>query len=1457
MSGAEVLLMFKAKNEAKGIIKDVTSDLQGMGSTGRKAADDLTAGQKHLADETTKAAEQVKASASGWSDWGNAAQGAGKLAIAGVAAISAAVVGVTAVTLKMGADASKNFAIVANKSGLSGAALERLETSFRHVAATSSATGDVVATVMGLLSTKTGMTGTALEGLTKQVVTLSKVTGTDAAQNVTNITRMFGDWSVSTKDQSARLDELYKASQISGVGVDRLSQLVVQFGAPLRTMGFSFQESTAMLAKFEKEGVNTELVMGSLRIAAGNLAKEQKATGETGKSLGQSFREQIKAIQNTKDSTTQLDMAFKLFGRRAGADMLDSIKNNKFAIDDYVKALESSKGAISASGQGALGLGGAFTKMKNSVEEAVAPVTDLIFDLATQMAGGAASAAGDLSSSIGDKLASVVKAIRPPLEAMVGLVGPALNDAAAQTGPLIDSVVASIRDLFGITTTTTKPVDELQSGFKNLGGAAGDGTKTAADLSKIVAEVKVKFTEAKAAIEPLVKGLVSLGTWIAGHQQLIKTLAIGFGALAVVGTVVAPIVSIIALFSQLAGVIGVLSTATLAIGGILVGPLLIAMGAVVLVILGLKLAFETNFLGIKDIVTKAGKVLTEKMADFKKWMDGVGDAFKKFKWGEIGTRLVDGIWAGIKAGWDIMTGRWKKESQAAIDAIKGVFGIKSPSRVFFAIGQALTEGFLLGLMDRQPELREAIADLFSLEANAPDWRAKWQRFFGDTLSMVDEWTRGLDAGAAKEGSVLWLMTHGPSINFANVDNGGGKQNDRIAADMAAATKDQREALNQTLLDMKAQQDILNSTTATEKQRAVALEELQRLYGRVTDQEKELEDVQHAAYMQEIERLKAKGQSLGTLAWLEEQENGRHDKANHLLDEQGKRQKKIGEDEAAYLAREEAARQRIKDLIEASQKQEEDGEASVFDQVMAMIDERDRAQAFAHEQEMGRIDARAKAEDDANTKALAALDEREAKVKAGTDADAKRLDAMNWRARQMQHDYQPTLDAESSIVAALDAQIAGAQSAVKETLDLFKSLTSYDRRDSKSKRDAARAEANTVTKLDSAAQKSVIQAALDSGKLTDPRQRRVAQMLVQGRAMLSSEVNAMLAGLGLTGDGASTAAADDPAVKALQAQRAQHQGIIDARQKEIDKLKAEIAEEDFQNTARARAAQVQLDAIDAQRKAEETRHKSAAAAIQAERTAEDDKYRAEQTAIEALKDREQKRHDARMKQIQQEYALLLMEQGGMTDAQIQAVLDAQLRRAADLAKQAADDFAAVLAAAGLVPVSSGGGSRGGGGSGVNGMRASGLHGGGGGAAGGLTASGVAIAVAGLMALLSGGGASGAASGPLGGLMEGAGPSVAKAAKARASGMWRFGDGWGDNTPGPGGGPYGRHGIGQGRFGRVHDGGAGGSGGLMEGAGPALTIVIENKVDDQVVSTVTKTTRHQQTNKRWRRQVPGAI
>jgi phage-related minor tail protein len=99
------------------------------------------------------------------------------------------------------------------------------------------------------------------------MLNLSRITDTDVKTVVNDATRLFGDWSIATKDQGDALDYVFRVSQSTGTEVDKLMQLLVQFGAPMRQVGIDFETSATLIGQFNKEGVNTELVLASLRIA--------------------------------------------------------------------------------------------------------------------------------------------------------------------------------------------------------------------------------------------------------------------------------------------------------------------------------------------------------------------------------------------------------------------------------------------------------------------------------------------------------------------------------------------------------------------------------------------------------------------------------------------------------------------------------------------------------------------------------------------------------------------------------------------------------------------------------------------------------------------------------------------------------------------------------------------------------------------------------------------------------------------------------------------------------------------------------------------------------------------------------------------------------------------------------------------------------------------------------------
>ena len=257
-------------------------------------------------------------------------------------------------------------------TGATGKSLEGLQTSFKNVVKDVPTDFGTASTAIADLNTRTGLTGAGLEKMAKQQLELARITKTDVAANIASTTRVFGDWGIATDQQSGALDKMFRASQATGIGVDALASKVVQFGAPLRQMGFSFDQSIGLLAKFEKEGVNSELVMGSMRIALGKLAK-------SGKDPIKAFQEQVEAIKATGDAGKANALALELFGARAGPDMAAAIREGRFELGDLLNTISNGEETIMGAGEATQDMAEKWQMFKNRVLVALEPLAMRVF----------------------------------------------------------------------------------------------------------------------------------------------------------------------------------------------------------------------------------------------------------------------------------------------------------------------------------------------------------------------------------------------------------------------------------------------------------------------------------------------------------------------------------------------------------------------------------------------------------------------------------------------------------------------------------------------------------------------------------------------------------------------------------------------------------------------------------------------------------------------------------------------------------------------------------------------------------------------------------------------------------------------------------------------------------------------------------------------------------------------
>lgn len=321
---------------------------------------DLTADKQPLMDDIEKAKPGILSALDGLGFIG------GQILAAGFAIAATAIVGITSMIWDAGNTLDAAYDTIMQRTGATGAELEQLRDDFDAVFASVPASAGDAADAISIVNQRLGLTGFALQESAAALLEMTRITGGDLLTNGEALTRVIGDWGIANSDVAGTLDAVFVASQQSGAGVDRLMQMVVQFGAPMRQFGFSFEESIALLGKWEKEGVNTELVMGSLRIAAGEFARENIP-------LKEGLQDTFEAIKAAKDESTALEIAMEVFGARAGPDMAAAIRENRFELGDLVAALEGADGAIMKTAEETMDWGERWTLFKNRMTAALGP----------------------------------------------------------------------------------------------------------------------------------------------------------------------------------------------------------------------------------------------------------------------------------------------------------------------------------------------------------------------------------------------------------------------------------------------------------------------------------------------------------------------------------------------------------------------------------------------------------------------------------------------------------------------------------------------------------------------------------------------------------------------------------------------------------------------------------------------------------------------------------------------------------------------------------------------------------------------------------------------------------------------------------------------------------------------------------------------------------------------------
>jgi len=483
-----------------------------------------------------------------------------------------------------------------------------------------------------------------------------------------------------------------------------------------------------------------------------------------------------------------------------------------------------------------------------------------------------------------------------------------------------------------------------------------------------------------------------------------------------------------------------------------------------------------------------------------------------------------------------------------------------------------------------------------------------------------------DGGAGDEGSLAWLFSKW--------------QGEGAMPDLAKMFED----LNLPVKDMQEFNQYFDAH-GPEEQMVI----WKRLYDELRRQENDRWEQRQANLKAEIEALKAGNHDTTALDTQMKAEKAAHDERMDQLEERNRlinRQfgyYRDGVKDVTEATRDLAALEKEMDRaraeyqraqverLKAEQKLAEDYDTTAHDRVLEMLDEEEERLKSKHLLELQQIDELLSAEERRHQAVVDGLADEAGDIKDYIDEQEKalrlsKLDLEEWVASlgldDLKADLKDINDAIRDLPSGRDLAGGGRERAKPEDMTRV-----------------------TVTE----GQRDVLQQALGAGVFGEEDAARARIALGQGKLRL------------------------DYLRQLLTLTQKYYQNQVSNTEDEVDARKAEFEAADRRWKREKEGLDDQLKGIEERRKAEDEYYGATKTRLEGERTALELKQKGELDAVEALRGAEERRHDARMKQLEEEYAMAIMIAEGVTPAEAARRI-AELR---DNVRRAMEDAAKLL------------------------------------------------------------------------------------------------------------------------------------------------------------------------------------
>lgn len=374
-------------------------------------------------------------------------------------------VGTAAVASAM--DVGKGYRIMQERTGETVNANVGLGKSFENVFAKVSESSGVVGEVMGLMRTRTDESGKSLETLSQRVIELARVTKSDAEATARSATEAFANWGISAEQMGPKMDFLLGVTQKTGANLVPLLDQLSSFGPVLRGFGFSFDESSVLLAQFDKAGLNTSQVMMGLRKGLGEIAK-------AGKNPRDEFMKIAGQMKNAATDTEAVAIGFEAFGSRAGPAMADAVRNGRLSIDELVASLHKSGPTVAETAEKNKTLTGRLQELRHAAELALAPIGRELISAFKRLLPAFKTVFTVLAKVVSgfSKLPGPVKTGAIAILGIAAVAGPTLS-AVSKLTKTVKGMITAGRTILGVFTKMAGGASKVSEAVAGAGEAAG------------------------------------------------------------------------------------------------------------------------------------------------------------------------------------------------------------------------------------------------------------------------------------------------------------------------------------------------------------------------------------------------------------------------------------------------------------------------------------------------------------------------------------------------------------------------------------------------------------------------------------------------------------------------------------------------------------------------------------------------------------------------------------------------------------------------------------------------------------------------------------------------------------------------------------------------------------------------------------------------------------------------